>query len=267
MSAVIGEAMTVGGIALELTGACVDASTHGGESRRLVGPINLSIASGETVVLVGPSGAGKSTILHLIAGLVAPTHGRIEFNTYASPRNPRTGFSPQAPALLPWQSLLDNVLMPVRLGITSSVAPQVIGRARELLKRFGLAGVELARPHALSGGMRSRAALARALICEPDLLLLDEPFGSLDDVTAERILLDLEPHLDASHRTTVMVSHNLIQAVFLADRILILSHGPGTIIAEVPVRAPRPRGSRFFDAPELERAVVETRAILRGTRP
>jgi NitT/TauT family transport system ATP-binding protein len=262
----VDEGKALGSVALQMVGTCVNSSTTGGQSRLLVGPVDLRIAKGETVVLVGPSGAGKSTILHLIAGIVTPNEGSVAFEAQTSGKKVRIGFSPQAPALLPWLSLLDNVLMPTRLGSTPSMGPEASHRARELLTRFGLAGTEHARPNALSGGMRSRAALARALIGEPNLLLLDEPFGSLDDVTAERILLDLSPHLDGNQRTTIMVSHNLIQAVFLADRVAILSPGPGIIIGEVEVCAPHPRGLSFFDAPELERAVAETRSILRGAR-
>ncbi len=262
----IGEGTVSSGVTLQIENICVHGLTMGGHCRRLVGPVDIRIRQGETVILVGPSGAGKSTILHLIAGLVTPSQGRVFFEPQTGNNQVRIGFSPQSPALMPWLSLLENVLMPTRLGSEASIGPETLDRARDILTRFGLAGTEHSKPYALSGGMRSRAALARALMVEPNLLLLDEPFGSLDDVTAERILLDLSPQLVGDQCTTVMVSHNLIQAVFLADRVLILSPGPGTIIGEVEVRSPQPRAYSFFDAPELERAIAEIRSILRGAR-
>jgi NitT/TauT family transport system ATP-binding protein len=224
--------------------------------------VDLSVATRETVVIVGPSGAGKSTILKMIAGLVTPDRGSLRFPGLPEGSRPRIGLSPQTPGLLPWLDLFENVLVLVKLN-KNARTPDFELQARDLLCRFGMKGAEKIRPHALSGGMQSRGALVRALIGGNDLLLLDEPFGSLDDVTAETILLDLTRHLASFRQTTIMVSHNLTQAAFLADRILILSPSPGRIVGQIQIDAGQPRDVSFLNSPPLHTAVAEARAILR----
>jgi NitT/TauT family transport system ATP-binding protein len=202
--------------------------------------VDLHVKRSEFLTLLGPSGCGKSTILRLIAGLASPSEGEIIWNHGA---RPEIGFVFQDPTLMPWANAVDNVYLPLRLAGLSrrEAAPRVTA----MLSRVGLAGFEKAYPRELSGGMRMRASLARALVADPPLLLLDEPFAALDEITRFTLnddLLSLQRELKT---TIVFVTHSVFESVYLSQRIAIMSPRPGRIIDEIAVDAPEPRGPDF----------------------
>ena len=202
--------------------------------------VSLQVGAGEFLCIVGPSGCGKSTLLRVLGGLVQPTSGRVylEGELLTAPRR-QMGFVFQKANLMPWRTVLRNVTLP--LAIKGMKAEEADQKARELLKLVELEGFEDAYPHELSGGMEQRVAIARALIHDPAILLLDEPFGSLDALTRENMNLELLRIWQAKRKTVVMVTHSIQEALFLADRILVMSSRPGRIEATVSVPLPRPR--------------------------
>ncbi len=202
--------------------------------------VSLQVDAGEFLCIVGPSGCGKSTLLRVLGSLVQPTSGKVYLDgeLLTAPRR-QIGFVFQKANLMPWRNVLRNVTLPLEVkGLKSEEADQ---QARELLKLVGLEGFEDAYPHELSGGMEQRVAIARALIHDPAILLLDEPFGSLDALTRESMNLELLRIWRAKRKTVVMVTHSIQEALFLADRILVMSSRPGRIEATVAVPLPRPR--------------------------
>lgn len=200
-----------------------------------LGAVTFSIAPREFVCVLGPSGSGKSTLLRVLAGLVKPTSGSLQFNGIESP--PRIGFVFQQATLMPWRSVLENILLPLEL----ENIPQAREKAQEMVELVGLQGFEHSLPRDLSGGMAQRVALARALIHYPDILLLDEPFGSLDALTRERMWTELSRLWLARQTTVLMVTHSISESLFLADRVLVLSARPGKIKLDLKVDLPRPR--------------------------
>lgn len=200
----------------------------------------LSVREHEFVTLVGPSGCGKSTVLNLMAGLLPPTSGQVDFrgNAIEGP-NQQIGYVTQRDTLLPWRTLEDNVAFP--LEVRGIARDSRMTKALELIEMVGLGGFERHYPHELSGGMRQRAMIIRSLIYEPEVLLFDEPFGALDAQTRgylQNELIDLQL---ATRKTMVFVTHDLIEALALADRIIVVSRAPGTIKAEHKVPFDRPR--------------------------
>jgi NitT/TauT family transport system ATP-binding protein len=232
-----------------------------GITRDVLGPISLSIGRGERIAIIGPSGAGKSTLLRIIAMLQAPSAGSITAGG-ADGTRPTIAMAMQDPSLMPWLDLTSNLMLPATLG-PRPLAPEVArARAFELVARMGLKGFEHARPEAMSGGMQSRANLARALVSEPDILLLDEPFGSLDEVTSESIMLDLSGFVASKQCAIVMVSHNISQALFLADRVLVISTSPARMVGSVAVTAPHARGLDVLTSAGHREAARQVRALL-----
>jgi NitT/TauT family transport system ATP-binding protein len=223
--------------------------------------VSLSVGADEFVCVVGPSGSGKTTLLRLLAGLILPTAGEVLFEgeLLRGPRR-RIGFVFQQANLMPWRSALDNVRLPLELrGLPQ--ARQMEG-ARRLLDLVGLGAFESTYPHNLSGGMAQRVALARALVHQPDLLLLDEPFGSLDALTRERMASELLRIWTARPVTVVMVTHSIPEAVFLADRVVVLSPQPGEVRLMLPIPLPRPRSLELEHTPAFGELAAKVRAAL-----
>ena len=215
--------------------------------------VSLSIAANEFVTLVGPSGCGKSTLLRIVAGLILPTAGTASIGGIPV-REPRseTGIVFQAPTLLPWASVLENVLLPLRM--MRKMDSGSADKAASLLKLVGLAGFEGKSPRELSGGMQQRVAICRALVHEPDILLMDEPFGALDALTREEMTMELLRIWGERPKTVLFVTHSITEAVVLADRVVVMSPRPGRVSEIIDVRSPRPRSfhvegnTEFHDA-------------------
>jgi len=200
--------------------------------------VDVAAAAGEFVGLIGPSGCGKSTLLRLMAGLEEPDRGRIDFAI--APRLGSIGLMPQRDALLPWRTLLDNVALGLELGARMA-RPDARMQARAQLAAFGLDGFADAYPGALSGGMRQRGALLRTFLAGKPATLLDEPLGALDSLTRAEVQEWLEGAWLSFRPTVVLVTHDVDEAIFLCDRIYVLSPRPGRVVAEVGVDLPRPR--------------------------
>jgi NitT/TauT family transport system ATP-binding protein len=212
--------------------------------------VNMQAGRGEFVCIVGPSGCGKTTLLHLIAGLLPPTSGYVQMNGHrVSGPMREVGLVFQNGNLMPWRTVLRNVTLP--LEIQGMPVQEAAEQARSVLDLVGLSDFVKARPRELSGGMQQRVAIARALVYDPQILLLDEPFGALDALTRERMNLELLRIWRASRKTVVMVTHNIQEAVFLADRVLVMTSRPGQISSETRVLLPRPRDLAMMNTPEF----------------
>jgi NitT/TauT family transport system ATP-binding protein len=201
---------------------------------------SLDIADGEFVSIVGPSGCGKSTLLMLVAGLLPVTSGRITIDgTHVTKPYTDLGIVFQQDLLMDWRSTMNNVLLQAEFrGIPKK---QLAARAHELLDRVGLADFESKYPYELSGGMRQRVAICRALVHDPRLLLMDEPFGALDALTRDQLNLDLQDIWQESRKTVLFITHSISEAIFLSDRVLVFGPRPGRIVDELHIDLPRPR--------------------------
>ena len=197
--------------------------------------ISFEVCPQEFLCVVGPSGCGKSTLLRVLAGLLNPTKGKIKF----SGGEPRIGMVFQDSNLMPWRSVRENIILPLELEGVDEIEANL--KAQELIELVGLKGFEDNLPRDLSGGMAHRVALARSLIHDPDILLLDEPFASLDALTRERMGTELLRIWQARQKTVIMVTHSISEALFLADRVLVLTQRPGSIKLDLDVELPRPR--------------------------
>ncbi len=232
--------------------------------------VTFSVEPGEFVSIIGPSGCGKSTMLKLIAEIYQPTSGNLSVNG-RSPRDARLGRELgmvfQDPALFPWRNVLDNVLLP--LEIAGRLNDESRRHSVDLLRLVGLSDFLKARPDQLSGGMRQRVAIARALVLEPKLFLLDEPFGALDEITRKRMNLELLRIWTQTHTSALLITHSLSEAVFLSDRVLVMSPRPGTITDDIRIDLPRPRllemhrEQRFF---ELETQISDALHLTTSSR-
>ena len=222
--------------------------------------IDLRVESGEFLAVVGPSGCGKSTLLRLIAGLIPPSTGRITIDgrTVAGPAT-QLGIVFQKPILLEWRTVLGNVLLQAEMRRLDAGA--YLERARRLLSAVGLEDFEDRYPHELSGGMQQRAAIVRALIHDPSLLLMDEPFGALDALTREQMRIDLEELWLSTQKTVIFITHSIDEAVLLADRVLVMSPRPGRIEKIIDVDLPRPRGLEGRALASFDEAVAAITGI------
>jgi NitT/TauT family transport system ATP-binding protein len=228
------------GAQLALSDVTVTYAAPGGKPLPALGPLTLSIESDSFVCLIGPSGSGKSTLIRILAGLQPPTTGQACLDTtHIEQPSRRVGLMFQDANLMPWRTALDNMALPLELAGMPKDEREAV--ANGLLPSLGLAEFAQAYPAELSGGMAQRVALGRVLVQRPDVLLLDEPFGALDALTREQISLDLMKLWMENRQTVLMVTHNIHEAVLLADRILVLSHRPGRLTADIPVPLPRPR--------------------------
>ena len=240
-------------------------SRHGDVVEALA-EISLDVRDKEFVSLVGPSGCGKSTLLKLVAGLVAPTRGEIVIDGRAVREPfPDVGFVFQSAVLLPWRTVLDNVLFSI----------EMLGRPREqyrtqalaLIELAGLAGFERKYPWELSGGMQQRVALCRALVHDPSLLLMDEPFGALDAMNREEMGLELLRVWEERPKTILFVTHSIPEAILLADRVVVMSARPGRIARVLDVALERPRGVEMEFDPRFQRYSEEVRSLIFTRRP
>jgi NitT/TauT family transport system ATP-binding protein len=224
--------------------------------------VELDVAQGKFVALVGPSGCGKSTLLHIAAGLVEPDQGTVTVaGTPARAGRPDTAIMLQRPVMLPWRTIIANILLPIEIyGLDRREAMQ---RAAGLLHVVGLDGCEDKYPWELSGGMSQRASLVQSLVSNPAILLMDEPFSAVDEFTRERLNGELAKLHDELGRTTVFVTHNIFEAVFLADVVVAMRSRPGSIIDLVPIELPRPRTLELLkDNRELSDYAAHIRQIL-----
>jgi NitT/TauT family transport system ATP-binding protein len=204
--------------------------------------LDLEVWPGEFVSLLGPSGCGKSTALRLVAGLSEPTRGSIAWAAGKHRHAGDVGFVFQEPTLMPWATVEANVRLPLRL---RGLAPDSAARVAAALERVGLTGFAGSFPRELSGGMKMRAAIARALVTEPALLLMDEPFAALDEITRFRLNNDLLALWRSLGKTVVFVTHSVFESVYLSQRIVVMTPRPGRVFAELVIDAPYPRDERF----------------------
>lgn len=226
---------------------------------RALEDINLEIRAEEFVAIVGASGCGKSTMLRLVGGLVAPTRGEIQIGEkVVTGPGPGIGIVFQTPVLLPWRSVEENVQLPLDI--------QGLGkrpkRVQELLDLAGLHGFERNRPFELSGGMQQRVALCRALVTDPSLLLMDEPFGALDALTREQINLELQRIWMETRKTVLLITHSITEAVLLADKIVVMTPRPGRVQEIIKVDLPRPRDFSVIREPAFYNACDRIRFLM-----
>jgi NitT/TauT family transport system ATP-binding protein len=215
-----------------------------------LGPLDLDVSRGEFVSLLGPSGCGKSTALRLIAGLNAPTSGTVQVSNRAGEGQARhsIGFVFQEPTLMPWASVRENVRLPLKLA--HAPAAEANARIDEALARVGLAEFADAFPRELSGGMKMRVSLARALVTDPEILLMDEPFAALDEITRFRLNNDLLSLWRNLRKTVIFVTHSVFESVYLSQRVIVMTPRPGRIGAEFRIDAAEPRGEDFRTSAE-----------------
>jgi len=234
--------------------------TQGGELCAIQ-DVTFDVYRGEFITLVGPSGCGKTTLLKIISGLLPKTDGELTFSSEGDFGPGRgVGMVFQKPVLLKWRSILDNVLLPVE--ILRLVRQSYVAKAMELLSLVGLTGFEKSYPNELSGGMQQRASISRALIHDPQLLLMDEPFGALDALTREKMNLEILRIWQETQKTILFVTHGIQEAVFLADRVIVLSARPARMVAAIDVPLPRPRTMELKAEKEFGKLCLEIYRLL-----
>lgn len=233
-----------------------------GKSALVLHRVSFVVRSKEFVSIVGPSGCGKTTLLRMAAGLEVPTRGHVVIDgTDAGVSHPDVGIMFQAPVLLPWRSVINNVLLPVDL--VGHRGAEAVGKARDMLAMVGLAEFAEHYPRELSGGMQQRVSLARALLSDSRVLLLDEPFGALDALTREELNLELMQIWDQRMKTALLVTHTISEAVFLSDRVVVMGTNPGSVIEVIDIPLSRPRVPEMQYSP----AFVELSRYITGRLP
>ncbi|GGE81036.1 ABC transporter ATP-binding protein [Stappia taiwanensis] len=227
--------------------------------------VSFDLERGQLASLVGASGCGKSTVLKMIAGLIPATGGEIQLkgDKLTGP-NEQIGIMFQQPTLLPWRSVLENVLLPIEIREGRGAAKAARDRAMQLLQMAGLAEFAHAVPGELSGGMAQRAAICRMLVTQPELLLLDEPFGALDEFTREQMNVEFERICRSREATAIIVTHSIQEAVFLADAVFVMSPRPGRIVKRIEIDLPRPRTSDMITSTRFNEYVREIHDLLFG---
>ena len=224
--------------------------------------VSATVADEEFVALLGPSGCGKSTLLNIVAGLLEPTSGSVYFDGDAEELRQPTAMVFQEFALFPWRTVQKNV----EFGLEEAGVPGAarVAEARRFIELTGLGGFESRYPHQLSGGMRQRVGIARALAVDPAVLLMDEPFSALDAQTRQLMQEELLAIWERTRKTIVYVTHNIHEAVYMADRVIVLSRRPGRVLAEIPIALARPRTEAMMGAPAFVRAVQEIWGLIKA---
>jgi NitT/TauT family transport system ATP-binding protein len=237
--------------------------SRAGESTTALSELHLNVQQGEFLGVVGPSGCGKSTLLNIVAGLLSPTSGvlRLAGQEVRGP-NANIGMMFQKPVLLPWLTALENVLLPVRIATGSQADAAVRKRALELLEMVGLSGFENRYPKELSGGMAQRVAICRMLIRDPALLLMDEPFGALDELTREHLNTELMSICRRTGKTAIFITHSISEAIFMSDRVLVMCSRPGRVVGTLEVPLPKPRPVEIMTSVAFNDLVAQARALL-----
>lgn len=235
-----------------------------GEATLAIDDFDLEIEDGQFVSIVGPSGCGKSTLLKLIMGLEPLSGGSIEYSAAAKSVSAMTGMVFQQPLLLPWHTVLANVLVPSALQSRSRRKADR-SRALELIDMLGLTEFAGSYPHQLSGGMQQRVGIARALLHDPRILLMDEPFGALDAMTRDQLTMDLLRIWDTDRKTVLFITHSISESVLLSDRVVVLTPRPGRIADVIDIGLPRPRTLATINTPEFGEYVRRIRRVLDGT--
>ena len=251
------------GPALQCEGVGVRFVSHRQSVTALDG-ISLTVAAGSLLTVLGPSGCGKSTLLRVIADIVRPQSGEVRVlgtTAEAARRSRQIGFVFQDATLLPWRSVIGNVQLPLEVGARSALPVGAMG-PEELLGLVGLAGWERALPHELSGGMRQRVAIARALLGGPRILLMDEPFGAVDEITRDRLNEELLRIWRETGTTIVFVTHSIYEAAFLGTEVLVLAANPGRVREIMPIQLDEPRKLSARETPEFVRQAARLRAVL-----
>jgi NitT/TauT family transport system ATP-binding protein len=220
--------------------------------------VSFEVLRGQVVSLVGPSGCGKSTVLKMVAGLIPFDDGAIEVaGSPAAAGRRDCGIMLQSPVLLPWRTVWDNVMLPAQImGLEKNEAAS---RAQALFELVGLQGFEKSHVWELSGGMQQRASLARLLVFEPEILLMDEPFSALDEFTRERLDSELARLQERLHRTIVYVTHNIPESVMLSDTVVVMTPRPGRVVARMPIELPRPRTPEVMASPDAQALILRIR--------
>jgi len=230
-----------------------------------ISDVTLNVEQGEVIALLGPSGCGKSTLLKMIGGLYPTTEGTISIDgVEVTEPSELTGMMFQKPVLFPWLKIVDSILLPVR--VHGEKRAEHLERANELIELTGLAGFGESYPWQLSGGMQQRAAICRMLMGDPSVLLLDEPFGALDEMTREYMDVELRRIINQQNRSAILVTHNPLEAAFVADRVVVLSPRPGQIAGEVEVPIGKERPDELFASDELNVYIREARSLFERGR-
>ena len=251
-------------IHIAATSLGVDFQLHG-RRQRVLHDINLSVPKGSFVSLIGPSGCGKSTLLKVMAGLIAPSAGEVSVAGIApqeAARRRMIGLVFQDATLLPWKNAVENAAFLLMTGNTSMKRDEAMERAAAMLRLVGLDGANDKMPSQLSGGMRQRVAIARALALDPQVLLMDEPFGALDAITREEMSRSLLDIWESTGKTIVLVTHSIDEAVYLSREVHVMGTGPARIIETLPIALPHPRTEESFSDPAFTRAEARLRSLL-----
>jgi NitT/TauT family transport system ATP-binding protein len=246
-------------------GVCVDF-TVAGRVNRVLHDVNLAVAKGGFVSLIGPSGCGKSTLLNVLAGLLVPTAGDVSVGGVApieAVRQRRIGVVFQEATLLPWKNALDNAALLMEVAHAGRTRDEIRERALEMLRLVGLEHAADKRPAQLSGGMRQRVSIARALALDPEVLMMDEPFGALDAITREEMGDFLLEIWERTKKTIVLVTHSIDEAAFLSGEVIVMAKNPARIIEVTPIALPYPRNEQSYSAPEFAHATARLRRLLK----
>lgn len=252
---------------ISVSGVSVDFG-QGAARLRVLHDINLTVSRGGFASLVGPSGCGKSTLLKVLSGLLAPSEGNVTvagMTPLEATREKRVGLVFQEATLMPWKTAKQNVCLLLELADKSRPKAEISARAEEMLQLVGLGHALDRYPNQLSGGMRQRVAIARALALDPEVLMMDEPFGALDAITREEMCTFLLEIWERTGKTIVLVTHSIDEAVFLSDEVHVMATGPARILETLDIQIPYPRNDESFSRPEFVEASHHLRRLLKAS--